>query len=223
LEKNADKRPKNFRFKKNGDEKPQFSKEQFNVLLKHLFEMGTGALKKPKKNPKRKVRWKNEEEENKKSGTAEDTFLTHLQKQLEESRINDDSSEEDSESYMLFNNTLDMYPFNSVQPRKKKQKVMHYSAEILVEIQDRNGEYVPIRALLDTGTSATLLLRDFVAKGRAKSYKHHPTKWATLGGSLYLIEKPLWTSNSLNCLRVRRSHGLYMSIIKRVVRRQLTP
>jgi hypothetical protein len=84
-----------------------------------------------------------------------------------------------------------MYPFNNVQPPKKKQKVTHYSAEILVEIQDRNGDYVPIRALLDTGTSATPLLRDFVAKGHAKGYKHQPTKWSTLGGSFVTNRKAL--------------------------------
>jgi hypothetical protein len=33
--------------------------------------------------------------------------------------------------------------------KKKKQKVTHYNAEILVETQDRHGEYVPIRALLE--------------------------------------------------------------------------
>ena len=54
---------------------------------------------------------------------------------------------------------------------KKKQKNEHYSAEIIVEIVNRHGETVPIRALLDTGTSSTIVLRDFVKKGRAKSYK----------------------------------------------------
>ena len=40
-----------------------------------------------------------------------------------------------------------------------------YTAEIVVEIEDRHGNIVPIRALLDTGTTSTLVLRDFVKKG----------------------------------------------------------
>jgi predicted aspartyl protease len=92
---------------------------------------------------------------------------------------------------MLSNSVLNLYPFFSTQPPKKKQKLSHYSAEIVVEIQDRNGENVPIRALLDTGTSSTLLLRDFVAKGRAKGFEHQPTKWATLGGNFVTNRKAL--------------------------------
>ena len=61
--------------------------------------------------------------------------------------------------------------------------MFHYSADSIVEIEDRTGNRVPIRALLDTGTSATLVLRDFVRKGRAKSYKGHSTNWSTLGGN----------------------------------------
>ena len=39
---------------------------------------------------------------------------------------------------------------------RKKQKTTHYSAEVVVEIEDREGNTVPIRALLDTGTSASM-------------------------------------------------------------------
>jgi hypothetical protein len=193
LEKNANKQPKNYRVKKNGNGMPKLTQEQLNLLMESLYKISPGELGKRKKNRKRQVQWTDQdEEENKKANAAEDTFLTNLQKQLENSRINDDSSDEDSESYMLFHNsTLEMYPFNSVQLPKKKQKVTHYSAEILVEIQDRNGEYVPIRALLDTGTSATLLLCNFVARGRAKGYKHQPTKWSTLGSSFVTNRKAL--------------------------------
>jgi len=49
----------------------------------------------------------------------------------------------------------------------KKQKREHLTTEIIVEIKDRHGEVKPIRCLLDTGTSATIILRKFVAEGRA--------------------------------------------------------
>ena len=76
-----------------------------------------------------------------------------------------------------------LYPFyhgnTSSNRPAKRQKKQHYSAEIIVEIEDRNGDLVPIRALLDTGTSSTIILRQFVKRGRAKSYKGHRTKWST--------------------------------------------
>ena len=74
---------------------------------------------------------------------------------------------------------------------KKKQKSEHYSAEIIVEIVNRHGETVPIRALLDTGTSSTIVLRDFVKQGRAKSYKGKHTTWSTMGGQFSTNRKAL--------------------------------
>jgi hypothetical protein len=42
---------------------------------------------------------------------------------------------------------------------------------------------VPIRALLDTGTTATIILREFVGKGRARTNTKKRTKWKKLGGT----------------------------------------
>jgi hypothetical protein len=41
---------------------------------------------------------------------------------------------------------------------------------------------VPIRALLDTGTTATIILRECFGKGRARTNANKRTKWKTLGG-----------------------------------------
>ena len=76
------------------------------------------------------------------------------------------------------------------QPMSKKRKVT-FCADVMVEIEDRDGNTVPIRALLDTGTTATILLRKFVRKGRAKSFKSHDTKWKTLGGEFVTNRKCL--------------------------------
>ena len=73
--------------------------------------------------------------------------------------------------------------FNRTERSEKRPKKDHYSAEIVVQIQDRSGALVPARALLDTGTSSSIVLRDFVRKGRARSYKGKTTTWSTLGGS----------------------------------------
>jgi hypothetical protein len=42
---------------------------------------------------------------------------------------------------------------------------------------------VPLRALLDTGTTATIILREFVGKCRAHTIIKKRTKWKTLGGT----------------------------------------
>jgi hypothetical protein len=43
---------------------------------------------------------------------------------------------------------------------------------------------VPIRALLDTGATYTIILREIVGKGRARTNTKKRTKWKTLGGTL---------------------------------------
>ena len=71
-------------------------------------------------------------------------------------------------------------------------KMTHYTTEVIVEIQDRHGETVPIRCLLDTGTSATIVLREYVAKGKNKGYKEPElTRWSTMGGVFTTRRKAL--------------------------------
>ena len=50
------------------------------------------------------------------------------------------------------------------EPAKKKAKSVHFSPEIVIEIEDRKGKLRPIRALLDTGTSSSILLEKFVQR-----------------------------------------------------------
>jgi hypothetical protein len=40
-----------------------------------------------------------------------------------------------------------------------------------------------MRALLDTGTTATIILREFVGQGRARTNTKKRKKWKTLGGT----------------------------------------
>jgi hypothetical protein len=69
------------------------------------------------------------------------------------------------------------------QKRLQRKKLVRYTADIIVEIKNRNGTVVPIRALLDTGTTSTIILREFVGKGRARTKTKNRTKWKTLGGA----------------------------------------
>jgi hypothetical protein len=67
------------------------------------------------------------------------------------------------------------YPFSKRiklkhEPEKAQENIpVQYTADIIVEIKNRDGTVVPMRALLDTGTKATIILREFVGKGRART------------------------------------------------------
>jgi hypothetical protein len=57
------------------------------------------------------------------------------------------------------------YPFSKGiklkhEPEKAQENVpVQYTADIIVEIKNRDGTVVPMGALLDTGTTATIILR----------------------------------------------------------------
>jgi hypothetical protein len=84
-------------------------------------------------------------------------------------QFEDDNSSSSSDSgnnnngnvspYLLNYTYLFDYRRNVEAPLHKRQKVEHYSAEIIVEIVDSKTNLVPICALLDTGTSETIFLK----------------------------------------------------------------
>jgi hypothetical protein len=47
----------------------------------------------------------------------------------------------------------------------------------------RASTVLPMRALLDTGTTDTIILREFVGKSRECTYTKTGTKWKALGGT----------------------------------------
>jgi hypothetical protein len=81
------------------------------------------------------------------------------------------------------------YPFSKIIKLKheleaaQENKPVQYTADIIVEIKNRDGTVVPMRALLDTGTTATIVLRECMGKGRARTNKKKRNKWKTLGGT----------------------------------------
>jgi hypothetical protein len=90
-----------------------------------------------------------------------------------------------------YNNNYDelAYPFSERikqkhEPEKAQENVpVQYTANIIVEIKHRDGTVVPMRALLDTCSTATIILREFVGKGRACTDTKKRTKWKALGGT----------------------------------------
>jgi hypothetical protein len=53
--------------------------------------------------------------------------------------------------------------------------------DIIIEIKNRYCIVVPMRALLDTGTTSTIILSEFVGKGRSRTNRKKRTKWKTQG------------------------------------------
>jgi hypothetical protein len=89
------------------------------------------------------------------------------------------------------NNTNDelAYPFSKRiklkhEPEEAQENVpVQYTADIIVEIKNRDGTVVPMRALLDTGATSTIVLREIVGKGRDRINTKKRTKWKTLVGT----------------------------------------
>jgi hypothetical protein len=83
-----------------------------------------------------------------------------------------------------YNNDYDelAYPFSKQiklkhDMEKAQENVpVQYTADIIVEIKNRDRTVVPMRALLDTGTTATIILREFMGNGRARTNTNKRTK-----------------------------------------------
>jgi hypothetical protein len=102
-----------------------------------------------------------------------------------------DKNTHESSKHNSYNDDYDelVYPFSKRiklkhEPEKAQENVpVQYTADIIVEIKNRDGTVVPMTALLDTGTTATIILREFAGKGRAHTNTKKRTKWKTLGGT----------------------------------------
>ena len=75
-----------------------------------------------------------------------------------------------------------MFHFVTNETQTKRSKTHHFSPEIVVELNDQNGNLRPIRCLLDTGTSASILLKQYVTRGCSKTKRSESVKWTTMGG-----------------------------------------
>jgi hypothetical protein len=73
----------------------------------------------------------------------------------------------------------------------RKVETFYYSPGIVVEMINKNGEVVPIRALLDTGTTGTLLPKQYIAPSTPKAYSGQHVVWNSLGRTFKTKRKSL--------------------------------
>ena len=65
------------------------------------------------------------------------------------------------------------------------------STKIVGEIENREGDVRPIRVLLDTRTSATIVLKHYIMQGSQRVSRNQKTKWTTMGGSFVTTQQHL--------------------------------
>jgi hypothetical protein len=106
--------------------------------------------------------------------------------------------------------------------RKRLLKTNQYNMLLtLLYRSKKDGTVVPMRTLLDTGTTSTIILREFVGKFRAHTNTKKRTKWKALGGtfttnyeSLFDFKFPeistskvvTWQAHVDDKLQVRKRH-----------------
>ena len=162
--KNADKRPNGYKKfdsnkrRKTGktDDKSNFSMEQMSFLMKNFQ-----ALQKNPKSKTRKVNYDTSETDEEES--------THF--------LNNRSSNSDTDYLRSVNSSYSI----SAMPKSKRQKQEHLTTAVIVELKNEEGLPVPLRCLLDTGTTSTIVLAKYIHKNLSK-YKTKPITWSTLGG-----------------------------------------
>jgi hypothetical protein len=100
-------------------------------------------------------------------------FKTHVD-------IKNRSSDEESDYYFDY-----CYNIRTSAPvhQTKKIKLEHKIAELSIDTLDQHNNTVAIHALLDSGTTGTLLLREYMSNRKLKGYKGKPVKWFSLGGN----------------------------------------
>ena len=108
------------------------------------------------------------------------------------------SNSTESDNYFCFNTSIEHnYGIRDALRRNTKNKtniknknstVNRLTTEVVVELISPRGEVKPIRCLLDTGTTSSMILKNFVTLSQIVTKDKNPTKWKSLGGS-FVTEK----------------------------------
>ena len=97
------------------------------------------------------------------------------------------SSSSESEAYLYCNSELDFnYAIRNVVNTKNniRKKGENSTTEVVVEIISPKGNIKAIRCLLDTGTTRSIVLKDFAKFSQGLRQSKQPTTWQTMSGSL---------------------------------------
>ena len=146
---------------------PSFTPEQMNFLMQ-----GFEAFKRNDTGKRRKIRADDDDDDDK----PHTHFLATMSSKVDETTTKN-SSDYDSDDYTIsYNKNYAMIGSTT----NKKPKIDHMSTEVVGQMVDVRDEILPVRVLLDTGSTSTIVLRKF-AKALDPPTKNH-VKWSTMGG-----------------------------------------
>ena len=172
LKENKNSRPEGFmKARAKNDTQRLFSALQMEQIAKII-----GAKAEKKKKAKRKIAFMSKtesESSNSSSDESEDYFCVNRKN-----------------SYNYAIRTAITANTKKIKNTKKRDRP---TTEAIIQLSGPQNETKPIRCLLDTGTSQSLVLKEFLPFSLAVTRSKRPTKWQTLGGSI--VTKQLATLN----------------------------
>ena len=139
----------------------------------HLAKHGKNKNKKVRK---RKVTYKEQSDSD--LSNPENSNVIDLLNGEGENNLTDNSDVEDYYNLHIENHRT-----------TKRRKISQATSELVGEVLNNDNQPQPIRVLLDSGTTATIILKPFVNK--ISKYKHERTKWQTMGGNFHTRRKAL--------------------------------
>jgi hypothetical protein len=166
--KNRNKRQRRSNNSSNGrNSVPSFTPEQMNFLMQ-----GFEAFKRNDTGKKRKTRADDDDDDDK----PHTHFLAQMSSKVDTTTTKN-SSDYDSDDYSnCYNKNYAMIGSTT----HKKPKNDHMSTEVVGQMVDVRGEILPVRVLLDTGSTSTIVLSKF-AKALDPPTTN-PVQWSTMGG-----------------------------------------
>ena len=177
---NAHKHPKwmNKGTKKKGntsqDNEVKFTANQMSFLMKNF------NVHKPNKNSKKRKVKMVEDSEGYSSNEEQNHYLTK-DSNSNVDRKNNSAYESD---YSLSHNIS-----YSIGRAYKKAKKIHGATEVIAQVRNESNDVIPLRVLLDSGTSSSIVLRKFVRPIGIQQTK--PVTWKTMGGNFVTRSKAI--------------------------------
>ncbi len=125
--------------------------------------------------------------QNHKSGTRKVRAFSPVQSDTEdvhmfgpETKV-DTTKYSDDDSIYLWLNATRASSFHNDESSLKRQKTCHKTTEVVGQVHGTDADGI-LRILLDTGASATIILKDAIRGVSGPGLKAQPTTWNTIGG-----------------------------------------
>jgi len=154
----------------------KFTANQMSFLMKNFK-----ALKPNPQSKKRKINVA-DDSDGSSSGEEQNHFLAKMNNK-KNSANNQENSAYESDYLMSHQHSY------NIGRAHKRQKRAHGATELVAQVRDADGEVVPLRVLLDSGTSASIVLSKFVRNIDVQPER--TVTWRTMGGMFVTRKKAI--------------------------------